>query len=242
MTNGKTALVTGANKGIGYEIARRLGEAGYTVWLGCRDPDRGETAAAKLRAEGHDARLLTLDVANDGSVRGAAEALARETPHLDVLVNNAAIAGVLGIAPLEEPADEIRSIYEVNVFGPIRVTQAFVPLLKASAAPRVVMMSSELGSIAAALDEGSEFYPYIILGYGSSKTALNAVTVSFAKALKPFGIKVNAADPGYTATDLNNNSGYRTVAEAAEIAVHLSMLGEDGPTAGYFNHKGEIAW
>lgn len=242
MTELKTAMITGANKGIGYEIARRLAEDGFRVWLGCRDLARGEAAAARLRGQGLDVRVLEIDVTSDASVKTAAEKLATETPHLDVLVNNAGIAGGYGATPIEEPVDGIKAVYETNVFGPIRVTQAFVPLLKNSSAARVVMMSSELGSLTLLADPATEFYPYNFLGYNTSKTALNAVTLSFAKALAPLGIKVNAADPGYTATDLNGNSGYRTVEQAAEVAVHLATVGEDGPTAGYFNHNGVVGW
>jgi NAD(P)-dependent dehydrogenase (short-subunit alcohol dehydrogenase family) len=238
----KTALVTGANKGIGFESARRLATEGYKVWLGSRDAGRGEDAARKLRDAGLDVVLLELDVTDNGSVNRAIAALSSQTDHLDALVNNAGVAGSFQSSPLEEAVNGIKDVYEVNVFGPIRLTQAAMPLLKASAAPRVVMQSSELGSIHAALDPENPFYPNNFLGYNSSKTALNAVTVSLAKAAEPFGIKVNASDPGYTATDLNGHSGYRTVEEAAEIAVKLAMLGADGPTAGYFNDQGALAW
>jgi len=242
MTHTKTAVVTGANKGIGFEIARRLAAEGYRVFLGARDRGRGEAAAAKLRAQGLDAHWLELDVTDDSSAVSAAEALAKETGTLDVLVNNAGIAEGFGISPLEEPIEITKRVYEVNVFGPIRVTQAFMPLLKASKAGRIVMMSSELGSIQSLLDPGNEFYAINALGYNSSKSALNAATVSIAKAAEPFGIKVNAADPGYTATEMNGNSGYRTVEQAAEVAVKLATVGEDGPTAGYFNHNGVLPW
>jgi len=242
MTHTKTAVVTGANKGIGFEIARRLAAEGYRVFLGARDRDRGEAAAAKLRAQGLDAHWLELDVTGDSSAASAAEKLAAQTGTLDVLVNNAGIAEGFGISPLEEPIEITKKVYEVNVFGPIRVTQAFMPLLKASKAGRIVMMSSELGSIQSLLDPENEFYAINALGYNSSKSALNAATVSIAKAAEPFGIKVNAADPGYTATEMNGNSGYRTVEQAAEVAVKLATLGEDGPTAGYFNHNGVLPW
>ncbi|MGV2098311.1 SDR family oxidoreductase [Rhizobium sp. 21-4511-3d] len=242
MTYTKTAVVTGANKGIGFEIARRLAAEGYRVFLGARDRGRGEAAAAKLRAQGLDAHWLELDVTDDRSAASAAKTLAAQTGTLDVLVNNAGIAEGFGISPLEEPIETTRKVYEVNVFGPIRVTQAFMPLLKASKAGRIVMMSSELGSIQSLLDPENEFYAINALGYNSSKSALNAATVSIAKAAEPFGIKVNAADPGYTATEMNGNSGYRTVEQAAEVAVKLATLGEDGPTAGYFNHNGVLPW
>lgn len=242
MTEPKTALVTGANKGIGREIARRLAADGYRVWLGCRDHERGEAAAAELRAQGLDVRQLDLDVTSDALCATAAQALARQTDRLDVLVNNAGVALELRAPPSEEPVDQIKAIYEVNVFGPIRVTQAFLPLLKASAAARVVMMSSGLGSLGTATNPDSPFYGTNYLGYNSSKSALNGVTVAFAKALGPLGIKVNAACPGYVATDLNGHSGYRTVEQGAEIAVRLATLDAAGPTAGYFNEDGPLPW
>jgi len=242
MTKTKTAVVTGANKGIGFEIARRLASDGYRVFLGARDRDRGEAAAARLKAQGLDAHWLELDVTDDASAAAAAEALRAQTGTLDVLVNNAGIADGFGISPLEEPIETTRKVYEVNLFGPIRVTQALMPLLKASGRGRIVMMSSELGSLQSLLDPENEFYAVNALGYNSSKSALNAATVSLAKAAEPFGIKVNAADPGYTATEMNGNTGYRTVEEAAEVAVNLATLGEDGPTAGYFNHNGVLPW
>jgi NAD(P)-dependent dehydrogenase (short-subunit alcohol dehydrogenase family) len=242
MTERRTALVTGANKGIGHEIARRLAADAHTVWIGCRDRARGEAAAAALAGDGADVRLLELDVTNDASVAAAAAVLGRQTDRLDVLVNNAGIATGFRLPPSEEPVDQMKAVYEVNVFGPVRVTQAFLPLLKASRSGRIVMMSSGLGSIAKALDPASEFQTLNALAYNSSKTALNAVTVAFAKELAPLGIKVNASDPGYTATDLNGHRGYRSVEQAAQIAVRLATLDADGPTAGYFNDQGPVPW
>ncbi len=172
----------------------------------------------------------------------AAEKLSKDIGALDVLVNNAGVSLSGRARPGEEDIEKIRATYEVNVFGVIRVTQAFLPLLRKSPAGRIVMMSSGPGSIAAALDPASEFHAVNILGYNSSKTALNAITVAFAKDLAGAGIKVNAADPGYTATDLNRNSGHRTVEQAAEIAVRLATLPDDGPTGGFFNDEGEVPW
>jgi len=242
MTERRTALVTGANKGIGREIARRLALEGHTVWIGCRDRDRGEAAVSALARDGADVRLLELEVTDGASVSAAAQALGRETDRLDVLVNNAGVALDFRGPPSQESVDQIKAIYEVNVFGPVRVTQAFLPLLKASASARIVMMSSGLGSIGRLLDPASELYARNLVGYNSSKTALNAVTVAFAKELAPLGIKVNATDPGYTATDLNGHRGYRTVEQGAEIAVRLATLGADGPTAGFFNDQGPQPW
>ncbi|UVC10167.1 SDR family oxidoreductase [Rhizobium sp. TH2] len=242
MTTTKTALVTGANRGIGHEIARQLAEAGHEVWLGSRDEKRGEEAAAKLRAKGHKVHVLPLDVTDDASVAKAAKSLAAQTGKLDVLVNNAGIAEGFTYTPDEEPIANVKQVYEVNVFGPIRVTQAFVPLLKAASGAQVVMISSELGSISALLDSGSEFHGVNALGYNSSKTALNAATISFAKALEPHGIKVNAVDPGFTATDMNGGQGYRSVAQAAEIPIALANNKMNGVTAAFLNHNGKLGW
>ncbi len=242
MTKQKTALVTGANRSIGFEIARRLATEGYRVWLGSRDVGRGEEAAKKLRDQGLDAHVLQLDVTSDQSVASAIAELGSQTNHLDALINNAGIADSFTHQPFDEPIDIVKAVYEVNTFGPIRLTQAALPLLKASGAGRVVMLSSELGSLNSLLDPENQFYGINALGYNSSKTALNAITVSLAKAAEPFGIKINAADPGYTKTDLNGHSGYRTVEQAAEAPVRLAMLGPDGPTAGYFFDDQTLPW
>lgn len=242
MTTTKTALVTGATRGIGHEIARQLAEVGHEVWLGSRDAKRGEEAAAGLRAKGLRVHVLPLDVTDDASATKAARLLAEQADHLDVLVNNAGIAQGFTFSPDVEPLANVKDVYEVNVFGPIRVTQAFLPLLKAAPAAQVIMISSELGSLRALLDTENEFYGLNSLGYNTSKTALNAATVSFAKALKPFGIRVNAVDPGFTATDMNGYAGYRSVAQAAEIPLALATGGMDGVSAGFLNHNGRLGW
>jgi NAD(P)-dependent dehydrogenase (short-subunit alcohol dehydrogenase family) len=235
MSTRKTALVTGANKGIGREIARQLGHKGYSVWLGCRDAARGEQAAADLRKEGVDAHALTLDVTSDASVKAAAATYGETNDTLDALVNNAGVATGGYAAPTQASLDDMHALYEVNVFGPVRVTQAFVSFLRKAGQGRIVMMSSSLGSIGEQLDMTSGTYGVNLLGYNSSKSALNMITVSFAKELAAHGIKVNAANPGYVATDLNGNQGYRTVEQGAAVAVHLATLGPMGPTAGFFN-------
>ena len=235
MSTRKTALVTGANKGIGRAIARELGHQGYSVWLGCRDAERGEQAAAELRKEGVDAHALALDVTNDASVNAAAVTYGKTSDTLDVLVNNAGVATGGYTAPTEASLADMRAVYEVNVFGTVRVTQAFVPFLRKAGQGRIVMMSSSLGSIGEQLDLTSATYGVNLLGYNSSKSALNMITVSFAKELAASGIKVNAANPGYVATDLNDHQGYRTVEQGAAIAVHLATLGPMGPTAGFFS-------
>lgn len=238
----KNVLITGANKSIGYETARRLGKMGYRVWLGARDADRGEAAAQALRDQGHDVRFIDIAVEDEARVQSAVERVRQEDGKLDVLVNN---AGILGerTDPSKQSIDDIRRIYEINVFGPIRLIQAFLPLLQAAGAANVVNVSSGLGSLGDLSDPESEFYGVNALGYNSSKTALNAVTVSFSKALRPFGIRVNSADPGYTNTDFNNHTGYRSVEDAAGIIVQLATAEDaDAPTGTFVNDKGVLRW
>ena len=239
---GKTILITGANKGIGFETARQLGRLGYRIWLGSRDAARGKVAADRLSGEGHDVRCLPLDVTGDESVTAAATLVEKEDGKLDVLINNAGIPNGQRTPPSRQTIDDVRTVYETNVFGPIRVTQAFLPLLKAAGTANVVMVSSGLGSLGWLSDPANPFYGVNLLGYNSSKSALNAVTVSFAKELASSGIKVNAADPGYTATDLNGHSGYRTVEQAAAGIVWLAGLSEAGPTGGFYFEQELVPW
>ncbi len=241
MTEQSTALVTGANKGIGLEIARGLGRRGYQVWLGSRDYRRGEVAVAELRGEGLDARALQLDVTDDASVAAAVDHLGGKTNQLDALVNNAGISAGWG-PPSKDTIESVRAIYEVNVFGAIRATHAFLPLLKLSKAPRIVMISSTLGSLDWASNFDAPMAHVNLLGYNSSKSALNAVTVAFAKELAALGFKVNAGCPGYTATDQNQHSGTRTPGQGAAIGVHLATLPGDGPNGGFLNDDGVVAW
>jgi NAD(P)-dependent dehydrogenase (short-subunit alcohol dehydrogenase family) len=222
-----TALVTGANKGIGLEIVKRLINEGMTVYLGARDAEKGEKAAADVGA-----RFVQLDVTDAESVRRAAASIEA----LDVLVNNAGITGGQANAPGSADVDVIREVFDTNVFGVIAVTEAFLPLLRKSAHPRIVNMSSMVGSLTHMLANDTPNS----LAYVPSKTALNAVTVSYAKA-EP-GIRINAACPGYCATDLNNHSGYRTAAQGANAAVTLATLDDDGPTGGFYDEDGVLAW
>ena len=239
---GKVALVTGANKGIGFEVARQLATRGYTTWLGARDADRGSAAAEALRATGVDARFLPLDVTSDESVRGAVETVGAECDHIDALVNNAGVALEKRTPPSKIDIATVRATYDVNVFGCMRVTQAFLPLLKRSAAPRIVMVSSDMGSHANRTDPD---FPYLALnpmGYISSKAALNAVTIAFANELKGSAVKVNAANPGFTATDLNGHQGIRSVEEGAAPIVALATLPEGGPTGTFLGVEGPEPW
>ena len=198
-------------------------------------------AVAELKGEGLDAHALQIDVTDDASVAAAAGTLASETDRLDALVNNAGISAGWG-PPSEETIASVRAIYEVNVFGAIRATHAFLPLLKLSKAPRIVMISSSLGSLSWASDFHAPMAHVNLLGYNSSKSALNAVTVAFAKELDPLGFKVNAGCPGYTATDLNQHSGTRSPSEGAAIGVHLATLPAGGPNGGFFDDAGVVAW
>src|SRR4051812_43442572 len=222
-----TALVTGANKGIGLEIVKQLIDLGITVHLGARDPERGEKAAADVGA-----RFVQLDVTDPASIRRAAEGLDR----LDVLVNNAGVTGGRVNAPRDAHLVSAREAFDTNVFGVIAVTEALLPLLRASEHGRIVNVSSTVGSLAGMMTSPSP----VSLSYVPTKTALNAVTVLYAKA-EP-GLRVNAACPGYCATDLNGHSGYRTAAQGAVAAVRLATLADDGPTGAFFDDEGAIAW
>lgn len=233
-----TALVTGANKGLGLETARRLVALGHTVFLGARDERRGKEAAERIGA--HPVRI---DVTDDATVEAAVRHVRTRTEHLDVLVNNAGITG-----PLKEAsaltADDIRSVYETNVFGVVRVTQAFLPLLRAAASPTVVNVSSGLGSLAIAQDPAA--YEHLLpvyfasLGYNSSKAALNMLTAQYAHEHP--GVRFNAVDPGWTATDLNGNRGVQTVEEGAQIIVDMALADAAGPTGGFFGNTGPVPW
>jgi NAD(P)-dependent dehydrogenase (short-subunit alcohol dehydrogenase family) len=225
------ALITGANKGIGYETARLLGDRDMTVLVGARDEERGAQAERALRDGGADARFVQLDVTDAKSVRRAVEWIEAEFGKLDILVNNAGIArGDGGGRPSETTVETLRTVYETNVFGVVTVTNAMLPLLRAAPAARIVNVSSEVGSIASMTDPESPMWPMASVPYPSSKTALNMITAMYAKELRDTRIKVNAANPGYCATDLNRRSGFRTAEQGARVSVHLATLPEDGPT------------
>jgi NAD(P)-dependent dehydrogenase (short-subunit alcohol dehydrogenase family) len=239
MAETTTALVTGANKGLGLETVRRLASLGWDVYLGARDAARGTAAVAALATEGLDVRFVPLDVTSDESVAGAAQIVAAHVGRLDVLVNNAGVGGP-PIPPADTRPADMSEMFAVNVFGPVRVTRAFLPLLRAAANPRIVMVSSGLGSFTGISEpRWVELVPPI-LGYPASKTALNMITTQYARALE--GIRVNAVDPGYTATDLNGHSGFQTVEEGATAIVQLACIGPDGPTGGFFDREGAVAW
>ena len=240
-TRSKIALITGANKGIGLEIARQLGRQGFTVLVGARDSGRGTAAVESLASEDIDARFVQIDVTDVQSINSAAKLIAAEFGKLDVLVNNAGIF-IENKPPSTIDVSRVRATYETNFFGPLNVTQAMLPLIRKSDAGRIVNVSSGLGSIGTMSDPDSPYGGFSLAGYNSSKSALNALTVAFANELRDTNIKVNAADPGYVATDLNNHSGPRTVEQGATEPVRLATLGPDGPTGAFFNDEGPVPW
>jgi NAD(P)-dependent dehydrogenase (short-subunit alcohol dehydrogenase family) len=241
MSEQTIALVTGANKGIGYEIAAGLGALGWSVGVGARDEERREAAVAKLRAGGADAFGVPLDVTDDASVTRAAELIEQRAGRLDVLVNNAGITGGMAQQPTTADLDVVRTVVETNVIGVIRVTNALLPLLRRSTSPRIVNMSSTVGSLTRQSDPAGETGP-IAVAYSPSKTFLNGVTVQYAKELAGTNILINAGCPGFVATDLNGFRGVRTPEQGAAIAIRLATLPDDGPTGGFFDDEGEIPW
>ena len=242
MTNKRHALVTGANKGIGFAIAKGLAEAGMSVWMGARDRARGEEAVARLREQDLDVHFLEIDVADQSSVQRAAATLSAEVGALDVLINNAGIIIDATTPPSQVRMEDMKAVFEVNLFGPVRVTQALLPLMKAAQNARIVMMSSGVGSFGLITDPTSIYSSVNLLDYTSSKIALNAITVSFAKELEPLGIKVNAVEPGHVKTDLNGNSGFLTPEEGAATAIKMALIGPEGPTGGFFGSHGRQPW
>jgi NAD(P)-dependent dehydrogenase (short-subunit alcohol dehydrogenase family) len=238
---GDIALISGANKGIGFEIARGLGAKKIKVLVGARDRARGQAAVDTLTAEGADARFVELNVTDEGTVQRAAQWIEKEFGHLDILINNAGIAE-WDAKPSTVDLAKVREVYETNFFGPVVLIQTMLPLLKKSKHGRIVNVSSSLGSLTLGSNLDSPFADFLALGYCTSKSALNSMTVQFAKELKDTPIKVNAICPGYCATDLNNHSGPRTAAQGAAAAIEYATIGAEGPTGGYFNDEGRVPW
>lgn len=235
-----TALVTGANKGLGHETVRRLGELGWQVFLGARDAERGKQAVAEFSEQGLNVEFVHLDVTSVDSITAAVDTIRETAGRLDVLINNAGISGGFADAPEQIQAAHLREVYETNVFAPVQVTHAFLPLLRAAEQPRIVMVSSGMGSLTITSDPNRLESTLVNLPYTSSKTALNMITSQYARALPD--IKVNAADPGYTATDFNAHAGHQTRTEGTDAILHLATLGPDGPTGGYFDREGPLPW
>ena len=242
MSDKKIALITGANKGLGFETARQLAKQNVKVLLGARDEMRGREAAEKLQNEGFDAEFISLDVTDEKTIEAAAKYVEETYGKLNILVNNAGIANEYGLEPGAIDMDKIRETFNTNFFGVIAVTKNFLPLIKKSESGRIVNVSSGLGSLTLHSDPNSFYYDIKPLAYNSSKAALNMFTVILAHDLKNTKIKVNSADPGYTATDLNHNSGPKTVAEGASIIFDLATLPESGANGGYFDDQGVVPW
>jgi NAD(P)-dependent dehydrogenase (short-subunit alcohol dehydrogenase family) len=238
----RVALVTGANKGIGFETARQLASLGLTALIGARDDQRGKEAAATLQGEGLDVQFVRLDVSDPTTHDEARRFVEEKFGRLDVLVNNAGIALDGTQKPSEVDMQTLRATFDTNFFGMIGVTQALLPLIRKSTAGRIVNVSSGLASLTLHSDPSWDFYPYKLLAYNASKTALNAFTVMLAHELKDSGIKVNSADPGFTATDMNAHRGHQTVAQGAAVIVQLATLSADGATGSYFNDQGVVPW
>ena len=234
----KTALVTGANKGIGLETARILAQNGYAVYIGCRNPENGLTAAAQLKADGlSNVEAIQLDVNDQASVDAARVVIGEKSGVLDVLVNNAGISGGFPQSALDATIEKFRTVYETNVFGVVRVTQAFIDLLKKSPEPRIVNVTSAMGSLTLAADTQSSMYDYKMAVYQSSKSALNMYTVNLAYELRDLPFKVNMVCPGYTKTDFTDHQGTSTVQEAGARIAKYALTGSDGPTGKYISEE-----
>ena len=240
-TQKKTALVTGANKGIGYEIAAGLSRLGFRVAVGARDEGRRTAAVEKLQADGHDVFGVALDVTSDSSVAAAAAFIEQEAGGLDVLVNNAAITGGMPQEPTKVSAEQVLQVVDTNVVGVIRVTNAVLPMLRRSSSPRIVNVSSTVGSLTLQTAQADAVGP-ISAAYSPTKSYLNAITIQYAKELAGSGVLVNAGCPGYVATDLNNFQGFRTPEQGAAIFLELATLPDDGPSGTFRDETGVQPW
>lgn len=239
-TEQKIALVSGANRGIGAAVAAGLAQAGVHVLLGSRDPAAGEAVAAPLRDAGGSVTAVQLDVTDPASVAALAEKLGRDYGRIDILVNNAGVG--LDYVPGLSAVDKIEQTLAINVVGGLRLTEAMLPLLEQSAAPRIVNVSSELASFGLRHDPTWEHADKVTPTYSASKAAVNALTVSYAAALADKGFKVNAICPGYTATAATNYLPSRTTEEAAVVILRMALLDDDGPNGGFFNDQGTLPW
>ena len=250
MHDKRVALVTGANRGLGLEISRQLGQKGIVVLMGARNLQKGEKASETLRSEGLDTRANALDVVDSASITSAVEAIRSEFGKLDVLVNNAAVLLDIGVQPSDVKEDVLRSTFEVNFFGPYRLTQQLVPLLKKSSRGRIVNLGTQVASLNQLTDPESPLKDDICPAYQASKTALNAMTLVFAKELRAFGIKVNSVCPGWVMTDMGHDDlpdygdAVRPMSakEAVEKLLWLMTLPEDGPTGGFFSEGEPVPW
>ena len=238
----KTVLITGANKGIGFETAKQLAQSGYFVYLGSRDKIKGHEAVEKLKASGIDnVDCIEIDVTNINSIKSARKQLENKVQQLDVLINNAGISGKMPQNISTDDIENLRKVFDTNFFGAIQTTQEFIELLKKSNEPRIVNVSSELGSLAVHNNTQNPNYG-IYDAYSCSKTALNAFTVMLANEFRDTNFKINSVTPGYTATDLNQFKGTKTAEQSAKVIVKYATIANDGPTGKYFKEDGEIDW
>ncbi len=244
----KKVLITGANKSIGFETARQLLQKGYYVYLGSRDLKNGQEAVEKLKAGGfNEVEAIQIDVSNSESVKAARTEVGKKTEVLDVIINNAGITGGMPQSALEASIDQFKKVFDTNLYGVVRVTQAFIDLLKKSPEPRIVNVSSSQGSLTLASDPTNEYYNHKGAVYQPSKTSLNMYTIILAYELKDTPVKVNAVDPGFIKTDFNNHRGTGTVEEAGARIVKYAIIDSDGPTGKFFSEEsnpetGEIPW
>ncbi len=244
----KSALITGANKSIGFEVARQLSQKGVYVYLGSRDLEKGREAINKLKAEGiKNVEVIQLDVTNDESVKSARTEIGKKIKTLDILINNAGIFGGYPQTTLDSTIDQFKATYDANVYGVVRVTQAFIDLLKKSSEPRIVNVSSSQGSITLHSDPSYKYYDYKAAVYLSSKSAMNMYTVVLAYELKDSNFKINAVCPGYTKTDFNGHRGPGSVEDAGKRILKFALIDNDGPTGKFFSEEnnpdtGEIPW
>lgn len=242
----KTVLITGANKGIGFETARQMAALGYFVFLGSRDKEKGEKAVATLHAMGFSAiAFLQIDISDSTSIKEAKATIEKQTGILDVLINNAGILGDLPQEPSITSLENFRKVFQTNVFGTIEVTQQFLPLLKRSGSPRIVNVSSEVGSLTE--NSNPDWFKYesvkpFFAVYGASKSSLNAYTIALAYELRNTRFKVNSVTPGHTATEFNNYKGTKTVTEGAKPIVKYATLSDEGATGKFFGEEGEVRW
>jgi len=244
----KSALVTGANKSIGFEVARQLAQKGVYVYLGSRNLENGIVAVNKLMAEGlSNAEVIQLDITDDESVKNARAEIGKKTKALDILINNAGIYGGYPQAALDSTIDQFKKTYDANVYGVVRVTQAFIDLLKKSSEPRIVNVSSSQGSITLHSDPSYKYYDYKGAVYLSSKSAMNMYTVVLAYELRDGNFKINAVCPGYTKTDFNGLRGPGSVEDAGKRIIKYALIDKDGPTGKFFSEEnnpvtGEVPW
>lgn len=239
----KTVLITGGSRGIGLETVKTFSKQGYRVFFGSRNYEKGLSLNGELRQSGFsNVTPIALDITDQASIHDAKQVIEKQTAVLDILINNAGIRGEQPQTPSSVDINSIKSIFETNFFGSIQLTQIMLPLLKRSSEPRIVNVSSELASLTLHDNEDWKFYSFKDAGYGPSKTALNAYTVMLAYELRQTAFKINAVDPGYTATDFNGYKGTQHVSDAAELIFKYATIGKSGPTGQFLSKEGELPW